>query len=169
VPGILGAVLGAVVVTQFDGKVMKPFISAYLLLMGVYILRKAWRGRFQRKEPRHVGKLALVGGFVDAAGGGGWGPVVTSNLIGAGSDPRTTIGSVNFAEFFLTLSSATSFILLAGEPTTWAMVAGLVFGGMFAAPLAALLCKRLQPRTLMTTVGVLITLISAFNIYKALH
>jgi uncharacterized membrane protein YfcA len=169
VPGILGAVLGAVVVTHFDGKVMKPFISAYLLLMGAYILRKAWRGKFQRQEPRHVGKLALVGGFVDAAGGGGWGPVVTSNLIGAGSDPRTTIGSVNFAEFFLTLSSATSFILLAGEPTTWAMVAGLVFGGMFAAPLAALLCKSLKPRTLMTVVGVLITLISAFNIYKALH
>ena len=170
VPGILGAVLGAVVVTQFDGAVLKPYISAYLLLMGVYILRKAWRGKFkQQQEPRHVGKLALVGGFVDAAGGGGWGPVVTSNLIGAGGDPRTTIGSVNFAEFFLTLSSATSFILLAGEPSTWAMVAGLVFGGMFAAPLAALLCKSLKPRTLMTVVGILITLISAFNIYKALH
>jgi uncharacterized membrane protein YfcA len=170
VPGILGAVLGAVLITQFDGAVMKPFISAYLLLMGVYILRKAWRGKFKKQqEPRHVGKLALVGGFVDAAGGGGWGPVVTSNLIGAGGDPRTTIGSVNFAEFFLTLSSATSFILLAGEPTTWLMVAGLVFGGMFAAPLAALLCKSLKPRTLMTIVGVLITLISAFNIYKALH
>ena len=171
VPGILGAVLGAVLVTQFDGAVMKPFISAYLLLMGVYILHKAWRGKFKKQpqEPRHVGKLALVGGFVDAAGGGGWGPVVTSTLIGAGSDPRTTIGSVNFAEFFLTLSSATSFILLAGEPATWLMVAGLVFGGMFAAPLAALLCKSLKPRTLMTVVGVLITLISAFNIYKALH
>ena len=71
--------------------------------------------------------------FVDAAGGGGWGPVVTSSLLGSGSDPRTTIGSVNFAEFFLTISSATSFILLAGEPSTWMMVAGLVFGGLFAA------------------------------------
>jgi uncharacterized membrane protein YfcA len=109
-----------------------------------------------------------VGGFVDAAGGGGWGPVVTSNLIGAGGDPRTTIGSVNFAEFFLTLSSATSFILLAGEPTTWLLVAGLVFGGLFAAPFAALLCKRLQPRTLMTVVGCLITLLSAYNVWRAL-
>jgi uncharacterized membrane protein YfcA len=169
VPGILGAVLGAVVVTQFDGAVLKPYISAYLLLMGVYILRKAWRGKFKKdQEPRHVGKLALVGGFVDAAGGGGWGPVVTSNLIGAGGDPRTTIGSVNFAEFFLTLSGATAFILLAGEPGTWLTVAGLVFGGLFAAPFAAMLCRSLKARTLMTIVGCLVTLISLFNIYKAL-
>src|SRR5690606_31203751 len=97
-----------------------------------------------------------------AAGGGGWGPVVTSSLIGSGSDPRTTIGSVNFAEFFLTLASATSFILLAGEPNTWLMVAGLVFGGLFAAPFAALLCKKLPARTLLIIVGVLITAICAY-------
>ena len=113
--------------------------------------------------------LALFGGFVDAAGGGGWGPVVTSSLIGSGSDPRTTIGSVNFAEFFLTIASATSFILLAGQPDTWKMVAGLVFGGLFAAPFAALLCKKLSPRTLLVIVGTLITLISAYNIYIGLR
>ncbi|CAN7422408.1 sulfite exporter TauE/SafE family protein [Pseudomonas sp. LjRoot71] len=168
-PGIIGAVLGAVLITSFDGEVMKPFISAYLLLMGLYILRKAYRHvQQQRREPKHVAKLALFGGFVDAAGGGGWGPVVTSSLLGSGSDPRTTIGSVNFAEFFLTITSATSFILLAGQPDTWMMVAGLVFGGMFAAPFAALLCKKLSARTLLTIVGCLITLISAYNIYKAL-
>lgn len=167
-PGIIGAILGAVLITQFDGKVLKPFISAYLLLMGLYILSKAYRHIIQRKEPKHVAKLALFGGFVDAAGGGGWGPVVTSSLLGSGSDPRTTIGTVNFAEFFLTISSATSFILLAGEPSTWMMVAGLVFGGLFAAPFAALLCKKLSARTLLTIVGCLITLISAYNIYIAL-
>ncbi|MDH4563269.1 MULTISPECIES: sulfite exporter TauE/SafE family protein [unclassified Pseudomonas] len=167
-PGIIGAVLGAVLITQFDGAALKPFISAYLLLMGLYILSKAYRHIAKRKAPKHVAKLALFGGFVDAAGGGGWGPVVTSSLIGSGTDPRTTIGSVNFAEFFLTISSATSFILLAGAPDTWKMVAGLVFGGLFAAPLAALLCKKLSPRTLLIIVGCLITLISAFNIYKSL-
>jgi len=167
-PGIIGAVLGAVLITQFDGAIMKPFISAYLLLMGLYILSKAYRHVKQRKEPKPVAKLALFGGFVDAAGGGGWGPVVTSSLLGSGSDPRTTIGSVNFAEFFLTIASATSFILLAGEPSTWMMVAGLVFGGLFAAPFAALLCKKLPARTLLTIVGCLITFISAYNIYKAL-
>ena len=163
-PGIIGAVLGAVLITQFDGKVLKPFISAYLLLMGLYILSKAYRHVIKRKEPEHVAKLALFGGFVDAAGGGGWGPVVTSSLLGSGSDPRTTIGSVNFAEFFLTISSATSFILLAGQPDTWKLVAGLVFGGLFAAPFAAMLCKKLSARTLLTIVGCLITLISAYNI-----
>ncbi|ACO80628.1 hypothetical protein AvCA_45130 [Azotobacter vinelandii CA] len=167
-PGIVGAVLGAVLITQFDGKVLKPFISAYLLLMGLYILGKAYRHALQRKAPRHVAKLALFGGFVDAAGGGGWGPVVTSSLLGSGSDPRTTIGSVNFAEFFLTLSSAASFILLAGQPDTWKLVAGLVFGGLFASPFAALLCKKLSARTLLTIVGCLITLISAYNIYTGL-
>lgn len=167
-PGCVGAVLGAVLVTQFDGKVLKPFISAYLFLMGLYILRKAWRHVARRREPKHVAKLALLGGFVDAAGGGGWGPVVTSNLIGAGGDPRTTIGSVNFAEFFLTLTGATSFILLAGEPDTWLLVAGLVGGGLFAAPLAALMCRSLKPRVLMTVVGLLVTLISAWNVWRAL-
>lgn len=167
-PGIIGAVLGAILVTQVDGKIMKPFISAYLLIMGLYILRKALRKMIERREPKHVGKLALFGGFVDAVGGGGWGPVVTSNLIGAGGDPRRTIGSVNFAEFFLTIVGSATFILLAGEPTTWLMVAGLVFGGMFAAPFAAMLCKKLPARVLMTIVGCLITLISAFNIYKSL-
>lgn len=167
-PGIIGAVLGAVLITQFDGKVLKPFISAYLLLMGLYILRKAYRHVRQRQQPRHVAPLALFGGFVDAAGGGGWGPVVTSSLIGSGSDPRTTIGSVNFAEFFLTISSATSFILLAGEPSTWMLVAGLVVGGLFAAPFAAMLCKALPARTLLIIVGVLITFISSYNLYSSL-
>ena len=167
-PGIIGAVLGAVLITQFDGNLLKPFISAYLLLMGLYILSKAYRHVVKRKAPKHIAKLALFGGFVDAAGGGGWGPVVTSSLIGSGSDPRTTIGSVNFAEFFLTIASATSFILLAGEPNTWTLVAGLVLGGLFAAPFAALLCAKLSAKTLLTMVGCLITFISAYNLYEAL-
>lgn len=168
-PGMIGAILGAILVTQVDGEVFKPFISAYLLIMGGYILSKAYRQRVMKnREPKHVAKLAVFGGFVDAAGGGGWGPVVTTSLLGSGSDPRTTIGSVNFAEFFLTITSAASFMLLAGDPGTWMMVAGLVFGGMFAAPFAALLCKKLSARTLLTIVGSLITLISAYNLYSAL-
>ncbi len=168
IPGMIGAVLGAVVITQFDGKVLKPFISAYLLVMGLYILSKAYRHVVHGKPPEHIAKLALFGGFVDAAGGGGWGPVVTTTLLGSGSDPRTTIGSVNFAEFFLTIASATSFILLAGQPSTWLLVAGLVFGGLFAAPFAALLCKKLHAKTLLTIIGGLITLLSAYNVYTAL-
>ena len=168
VPGITGAVLGAVLVTQVDGRAMKPFISAYLLIMGLYILSKVWRTlRARQGEPRHVGKLALFGGFVDAAGGGGWGPVVTTTLVGSGNDPRKTIGSVNFAEFFLALAGAATFTLLATSGV-WTLVLGLVIGGMFAAPFAALMTKSLQPRTLMILVGTLITAISAFNLYMSL-
>lgn len=166
-PGIAGALLGALVVTQVDGRALKPYVSAYLLIMGVYVLSKAWRRvRIARHEPRHVAKLALLGGFVDTAGGGGWGPVVTTTLVGSGHDPRTTIGSVNFAEFFLTLSGAAAFSLLI-ESTAWVLVAGLVFGGIFAAPLAALLCRRLRARSLLILVGMLISTLSGYNLYKA--
>lgn len=168
-PGIAGAVLGAVLVTQVDGKALKPFISAYLFGMGLYILSKAWRRvRARQDEPRHVGKLALFGGFVDAAGGGGWGPVVTTTLVGSGHDPRSTIGSVNFAEFFLALAGATAFTLLAATGV-WMLVAGLVLGGLFAAPFAALTAKKLNARVLMVLVGILISAISLFNLYKALY
>lgn len=167
-PGMIGAVMGAYVITQFDGDMLKPFISAYLLLMGLYILWKAIGKKLQSRKAQHVAKLALLGGFVDSAGGGGWGPVVTSTLLGSGSDPRTTIGSVNFAEFFLTLITAASFILLAGQPDTWLLVSGLVLGGLFAAPFAALLCRVLPARALLFVVGVLITAISAWNLLQTL-
>lgn len=167
-PGITGAVIGAYVLTSIDGKVIKPYISAYLLLMGLYIISKVFRKiQTTRQEPKHVAKLALVGGFVDATGGGGWGPVVTTTLVGTGQDPRTTIGSVNFAEFFLTLGSAITFTALVGFGP-WMVVSGLVIGGLFAAPFAAFLCSKFQTRTLLILVGTLITLVSTFNLYKAL-
>ena len=168
VPGILGGILGAVLVTQIDGAAFKPYISTYLLLLGIYILSKAFRPlRLRKDAPKHVGKLALFGGFVDAAGGGGWGPVVTSTLVSSGNDPRTTIGSVNFAEFFLTLAGAAVFTLLM-ETNTWPIIVGLVFGGLFAAPFAAVLCKKLHARTLLILVGTLITIISFYNLYRAI-
>lgn len=168
IPGILGGILGAIVITQIDGAVIKPFVSAYLLLMGIYILGKAWRFLHLRKSnPKHVGKLALFGGFVDSAGGGGWGPVVTTTLLGSGNDPRTTIGSVNFAEFFLTLASGATFALLMGT-STWPIVGGLILGGLFAAPFAAILCKKLHARTLLVLVGTLISVLSLYNLYQAL-
>lgn len=169
VPGIIGGLLGAIIVTQIDGKILKPFITLYLLLMGIYVLSKAFRKHLQIRqgEPKHVAKLALLGGFVDTSGGGGWGPVVTTTLVGTGHDPRTTIGSVNFAEFFLTLTSAASLFVLVNE-TIWHVVAGLVIGGLFAAPFAAYACQKFSARTLLILVGLLISGISAFNLIKAL-
>jgi uncharacterized protein len=169
VPGMLGAASGAWVLSSIDGKAIKPFISAYLLLMGLYVISKIFRKIKPRGgEPRHVAKLGLFGGFVDAVGGGGWGPVVTTTLVGTGNDPRTTIGSVNLAEFFLTFISAGVFALLIGDESPWTTVAGLVLGGLFAAPFAALLTKRLHTKALLALVGCTIVLVSAFNIYRSL-
>lgn len=166
VPGIVGAVLGAFLLSSIDGKILKPYISIYLLIMGIYIISKVFRKiRAAKQAPRHVAKLALFGGFVDAVGGGGWGPVVTTTLVGAGHDPRSTIGTVNFAEFFLTFASAVAFSVLVGAGP-WPIVAGLVLGGLFAAPFAALLCKKLHARTLLILVGALISVVSIFNLYK---
>ena len=168
VPGMVGAATGAWIVSTVDGNAIKPFIAAYLLLMGLYVISKIFRKiKPRREEPKHVAKLGLFGGFVDAVGGGGWGPVVTTTLVGTGNDPRLTIGSVNLAEFFLTFISAGVFALLVGE-SPWATVAGLVVGGLFAAPFAAMLTKRLHTKALLAMVGSTIVLISAFNIWKAL-
>lgn len=169
IPGMVGAVTGAFIVSKVDGAAIKPLVSAYLFLMGLYIISKVFKTiKTRREEPRHVAKLGLLGGFVDAVGGGGWGPVVTTTLVGTGQDPRTTIGSVNLAEFFLTFVSATVFAVLV-EDGPWPTVAGLVVGGLFAAPFAALLTRRLNTRTLLMLVGGVISLVSTYNLYKALH
>jgi uncharacterized protein len=167
IPGITGAILGAYILTNINGKAIKPYISAYLLFMGFYIISKVFRKiKKARGEPKHVAKLALFGGFIDAVGGGGWGPVVTTTLVGTGHDPRTTIGSVNFAEFFLTIASAAVFSVLVGVGP-WMIVAGLVIGGLFSAPLAALLCSRLPTRALLAMVGTLIVVVSGYNLWSA--
>jgi len=169
VPGMLGACTGAWLLSSIDGKAIKPFVSAYLLLMGLYVISKIFRKIKPRGgEPKHVAKLGLFGGFVDAVGGGGWGPVVTTTLVGTGHDPRTTIGSVNLAEFFLTFISAGVFALLVGDENPWTTVAGLVLGGLFAAPLAALLTRRLHTKALLALVGSTIVVVSTFNIYRSL-
>lgn len=169
VPGMIGAIAGAVVVSQVDGKLIKPYVSAYLVIMGLYIVSKIFKTiKTRQGEPKHVAKLGLFGGFVDAVGGGGWGPVVTTTLVGTGQDPRTTIGSVNLAEFFLTFVSAMVFAVLV-EESPWPTVAGLVVGGLFAAPFAATLTRRLNTKTLLALVGTVISLISAYNLYKAFH
>ncbi len=168
IPGILGASAGAWVVSSVDASVIKPIVSAYLFLMGIYIFSKVFKKITPRREtPKHVAKLGLLGGFVDAVGGGGWGPVVTTTLVGTGQDPRTTIGSVNLAEFFLTFTSAAVFAGLV-EEGPWPTVAGLVVGGLFAAPFAAFLTRRLNTKVLLMLVGGVISGISLYNLSRAL-
>lgn len=168
IPGVIGGILGAYILTSIDGKLIKPYITFYLLLMGLFILRKAFiLIKHNNKKIKHVRKLALTGGFLDAIGGGGWGPIVTSTLIGQGNSPRHTIGSVNTAEFFVSFATGITFILL-GSAGHWILVAGLIIGGLFSAPFAAYLTSKLSTKKLLVAVGFLITAISIYNLYKVL-
>jgi len=167
-PGMGGGMLGVLLVTSIDGARLKPFVSAYLLVIGLHILAKAYRRLHPRQgEPRHAAKLGLFGGFVDAVGGGGWGPVVTTTLLGSGQEPRRTIGSVNAAEFFIAVASGFSLAILGGV-TVWTTIAGLIFGGMFAAPLAALLTRHAPTKLLLVIVGLLISGLSIYNLSQVI-
>ncbi len=168
VPGVIGAMTGAYVLTSIDASVAKPFVMAYLSCIGLYLLYKAWGYEHEHREPRIIAPLGLIGGFLDAAGGGGWGPVVTSNLLIQGSSPRMTVGTVNTAEFFLTTAASAVFISQLGWQTFTLATAGLLIGGFMAAPLAALVTRHIRPQRLMLMVGIVLTATSLFSLYKAL-
>jgi uncharacterized membrane protein YfcA len=167
IPGMIGAVLGAYVLTSIDADIIKPFVSAYLLAMGVIIIRKALRKKKKKKKTKRLAPLALFGGFVDSVGGGGWGPVVTSTLLSRGRSIRYTIGSVNLAEFFVALASASMFTVMLGFQN-WRIVLGLIVGGTIASPLAALIVGRVKAKPLMIVVGSLIILLSIRTIVLTL-
>lgn len=167
-PGVIGGVIGATLLSHIDATVARPLVMTYLAGIGLYLLYRAWRGPGTPRTPRFIAPLGLVGGFLDASGGGGWGPVVTSNLLVQGGHPRRTIGTVNTAEFFLTTSvSATFLVTLGWEAFTYQTV-GILIGGVLAAPLGAVLVKRLSARALLTMVGVLLTVTSVAAISTAL-
>lgn len=168
IPGMIGGALGAYVLSNVDAAVAKPFVMAYLAAIGLYLLFRAYRGRVEPKTPRIIEPLGLAGGFLDAAGGGGWGPVVTSNLLVQGSAPRETIGTVNTSEFFLTTTISATFIASMGFAAFTLQTLGLLIGGLLAAPLGGVLAKRVPARPLMAMVGVLLTITSAFSIWQAL-
>jgi uncharacterized membrane protein YfcA len=162
-PAVVGAVLGAYVLTSVPTDAMRPIIAVYLLLMGVVIIVKAFRGFPPRSVTRHLAPLGLVGGFVDAAGGGGWGPIVASNLLARGAAIRTTVGSVIAVEFFVTTAASVAFILMLGT-IFWEIVLGLALGGLVAAPLGAWLASRLPARPFLVVVGLLIIGLSLRNL-----
>ncbi len=167
IPGIIGGVIGAYVLTAVPGSKIKPFIGIYLLVMGVLILRKAFKKIREKRVETKIIPLASAGGFFDAIGGGGWGPIVTSTLMARGHNPRFTIGSVNLSEFFVTVAEAATFFTILGL-IHWQVIVGLLIGGVLAAPMAAFVCKRLPSRTLMIIVGILITILSVRTIYLAI-
>ncbi len=169
-PGMAGGIAGAYLLSNIDGSVARPFVMAYLSGIGVYLLWRAWRMDHgaEHKPARIIEPLGLAGGFLDAAGGGGWGPVVTSNLLVQGTEPRRTIGTVNTAEFFLTATISLTFIATLGLQAFTIAAIGLIIGGLLAAPLGALLVRRIPAKRLLTMVGIVLVATSIFSLWKAL-
>ena len=170
IPGAIGGAIGAYVLANIDGKIIKPYIAGYLVLMGVFILWKALRANAPASDvpPRHVGPLGFFGGLVDSIGGGGWGPIVTTTLIGSGTAPRFAIGSVNLTEFFVTLTISATFMFTIGLEL-FPIIAGLLLGGVVAAPFAAFATKHLPDKVLMIIVGSVVVLLSLRTILISLH
>jgi len=167
-PGVIGAILGAYVLTQIDAATVKPFVLAYLAAIGVYLIWRGVRYPPHHKPPRIVEPLGLAGGFLDAAGGGGWGPIVTGNLLVQGAEPRITIGTVNTTEFLVTLSASITFIVSLGFQAFSAATLGLLIGGVAAAPIAAAVARRVRPKLLLVLVGIVLTATSLYGVYRAL-
>ncbi|AJC46243.1 sulfite exporter TauE/SafE family protein [Xanthomonas sacchari] len=167
-PGMVGGVAGAYVLTRLPGELIRPFVYLYLLALAVLILLRAAGRALPRREVRRVPLLGFVAGLLDASGGGGWGPVATSTLLAHGGQARTTIGTVNAAEFLVTLSISLTFLLTMGVQHL-DIVLGLLVGGMLAAPLAALLVKRVRERWVLVAVGLLVLGISLYQVGGALY
>ena len=164
-PGMLGAGIGAYVLTSIDGDMLKPWIAGYLLLMGVMILFKSFRELVPKEVTSHISILGFFGALMDAIGGGGWGPIVASNLIARGHELRLTVGSVNAVEFFVTLTASVVFLLTIGTGHL-GIVLGLALGGVVAAPFGAWLLRYVRPRVLMPVVGVLVICLSFRSLYQ---
>lgn len=161
IPGVVGSILGAYVLTEFENysAYIKPIVGVYTLSLGVIIIYKIIRKNNSRKKVKRAGWLASLGGFLDAVGGGGWGPVVSSTLIARGKNPRIVIGSVNLAEFFVSLASSFTFFTLLGS-THWQPTLALILGGVCAAPIAAHLSRKLNIKAMMLLVGIIIVIVS---------
>ncbi|WP_281634726.1 sulfite exporter TauE/SafE family protein [Flavobacterium luteolum] len=168
IPGVLGSITGAYLLSDvIDGDIIKPFIAVYMIVLAVVIIRKALRKSVVKKKTKKLGVLAVFGGFMDSVGGGGWGPIVTSTLLGRGRNPKYTIGSVNAAEFAISFASGITFMLFGGIHG-WQIIIGLILGGVISAPIAAYLVNRIKRKPMMVAVGVLIIILSLKTLSKLL-
>jgi uncharacterized membrane protein YfcA len=167
VTGVLGAILGAWILSNIEIGAARRLVYGYLLLMGLYILWQSTRIALTPRTPAGwLAPLGLLAGFLDASGGGGWGPVTTSTLIGSGHPPRQTVGSVNTTEFFVTVAAAATFFAELGASPLQHLIP-LVLGGVLAAPIGGWAVKHVSARALMIAVGVLIVTLSVFQLLRA--
>jgi uncharacterized membrane protein YfcA len=169
--GSAGAIIGAFVISYadkyFDTKMVRPVIATYLLVMGLIVI---WKGLRPHGSPPKIGRvriLGFAGGMADAIGGGGWGPVVTSNLIARGGEPSRMVGTVNIAEFVVTVAASIAFLIALG-PNFGKAALALLIGGVVAAPIAAWAARRVPRQILTVIVGIVICLVSVYNIWRAL-
>lgn len=168
IPGVLGSITGAYLLSDvIDGDVIKPFIAVYMIVLACIIIKKALVVNIVKKKTKRLDLLASFGGFMDSVGGGGWGPIVTSTLLGRGRNPRYTIGSVNAAEFAVSFASGITFMIFGGI-SGWQVIIGLILGGVIAAPLAAFLVNKIQRKPMMIAVGILIIILSLRTLSKLL-
>jgi uncharacterized membrane protein YfcA len=165
IPGVIGAILGAYILTAIPGEAFTPYVAGYLLIMGGIIVLKAFREFPPRKVTRHLVPLGFFGALLDALGGGGWGPIVATNLIVRGNDLRQTVGSVNAVEFFVTLAASITFVISLGL-SHWSIILGLGIGGVIAAPLGAWACKHVPVKPFMILLGLLVIALSVRTILK---
>jgi len=168
IPGVLGSITGAYLLSDvIDGDAIKPFIAVYMIVLACIIIKKALVVNIVKKKTKRLDLLASFGGFMDSVGGGGWGPIVTSTLLGRGRNPRYTIGSVNAAEFAVSFASGVTFMIFGGI-SGWQVIIGLILGGVIAAPLAAFLVNKIQRKPMMIAVGILIIILSLKTLSKLL-
>jgi uncharacterized membrane protein YfcA len=157
IPGVLGSATGAYLLSDvIDGDVIKPFIAVYMIALAIIIIRKAAQKNIIKKKTKRL-----------SVGGGGWGPIVTSTLLGRGRNPRYTIGSVNAAEFAVSFASGVTFMLFGGIEG-WQVIIGLILGGVIAAPIAAILVNKIKRQPMMIAVGILIIILSLRTLSKLL-
>ena len=166
VPGVIGGATGAFFAVVLSSKIMQVVVGGILLFMGALILskfavKKVLLFRKDLPSSRMLVLLGYVAAFLDAIGGGGWGPIATTTLVTNHVEPKKAIGSVNFTEFFVTLSESITFMILIGlEQFSWIIVFGLIIGGVIGAPIAAFGCKKIPQRILGTLVGLSVMILS---------
>lgn len=171
IPAIIGAVIGAVSLTylgEYYSKITKTAISFYTLYLGIQILSNAFKKRQDKKlkKKTNLTRLGVIGGFIDAFAGGGWGPLVTGTLIKNSFTPRFAVGSSTVAKFILTLTAAITFIFTLGIQH-WSIILGLLIGGIVTAPFSAMLTAKLPVKSMFIVIGILVIVMSSITIYKS--
>ena len=173
--GVVGGVIGACLLSNIDGRLFKPYIGLLLMIIGIKILFTFLKKKTGFEVKNHISTrflipLGLVGGAVDAIGGGGWGPICTSTIISArNADPRKAVGSVNASEFLVTLAITITFAIALGlETFLWHITLPLMIGGVIAAPLSAYTCKKISPGNLGVAIGLILIMLNLRAVAPAL-